>query len=148
MLLFFKSAIILLILLLPFVFIHELGHATYCTYEGYDFDIGFSAMGGYTICYGEIDDNFRYAAIGGATSAIIAGIVSLFVWRWKPLWIAVSTIAILQFINMIVESVFYEQYMSYDSFIPSMFGLMMFLVIIVITTIVKRRERYAYNESY
>ena len=130
------------------MFIHELGHAAYCSYEGYEYTIGINAMGGYTACYGDIEDEFRYESIGGATSAIVAGIISLFVWRWKPLWIAVATIAILQFINMIVESLFTEQYMSNDSFIPSMFGLMMFLVLITITTIVKRRERYAYNESY
>lgn len=148
MLLFFKSAIILLVLLLPFVFIHELGHATYCTYEGYDFDIGFSAMGGYTICYGEINDDRSYRFIGGFLASVIAFSLACFVWRWKPLWIAITTIGILQIINAVIETEFYEQYMSDDSFIPSMFGLMMFLVLIAMTTIVKRRERYAYNESY
>ena len=148
MLLLFKAGVLVLVLLIPFVFVHEMGHAAYCAYEGYEYTIGFNAMGGYTICHGDIEDMWSYAFIGGLLAAITAGSISWFVWRWKPLWVALTTIAILQSINAIIETEFYEQYMSNDSFIPSMFGLMMFLVLIVMTTIVKRRERYAYNESY
>lgn len=122
-----------------------MGHAAYCAYEGYEYTIGFNAMGGYTICHGDIDDKNSYAFIGGGLAAITSGLTACFVWRWKPLWVALTTISVLQIINAIVETVFYEQYMSGDSFIPSMFGFLLFMTLLVVTMMAKRSIK---NEIY
>lgn len=145
MLLLFKAGVLVLVLLIPFVFVHEMGHAVYCAYEGYEYTIGFNAMGGYTICHGDIEDMWSYAFIGGLLAAITAGSISWFVWQWKPLWVALTTIATLQSINAIIETEFYEQYMSNDSFIPSMFGFLLFIILIIFTMVAKRSMK---NEIY
>ena len=101
--LLFKASIVAIGLLLPFVMVHELGHAAYCVYEGYEFDIGFNELGGYTICYGEIEHMKIYSWIGGLTSGILATRIACFVWKWKPLWIALASIACIQYFNAIIE---------------------------------------------
>ncbi len=50
---------------IPISLLHETGHAYVCASNGYDYRIWVDFTGGHLQCFGRLDDNFVYNAMGG-----------------------------------------------------------------------------------
>jgi len=72
------SVALYLALSIPVSLLHETGHVYICTANGYPYRVWVDFTGGHMLCFGNLEDNFVYNAMGGlfglagSTALIIA----------------------------------------------------------------------------
>lgn len=49
----------------PISLLHETGHVYVCASNGFDYRVWIDFTGGHMLCFGQLDDNFVYNAMGG-----------------------------------------------------------------------------------
>lgn len=50
---------------IPISLLHETGHVSVCTANGYGYRVWVDFTGGHMLCFGRLEDNFVYNAMGG-----------------------------------------------------------------------------------
>jgi hypothetical protein len=112
----YKSLALFLILYVPVLYTHEIGHALACVLEGGQVTtLGVSWIGeGYSSCIlPESNNPFLYHMSGGAfASALVATLLIL--WRIIPNYVKIVSItfAASQGINALAESFAYDSYIN------------------------------------
>lgn len=114
----YKSLIFFLILYLPVLYVHELGHSLICVFEGGQVETLYvSWIGeGHSSCSHEPNNQFLYHISGGAFASALSAIL-LIVWRTIPNYVKIVSItfAISQGINALVEALAHVNYINDDS---------------------------------
>ncbi len=127
------SVIILIILIIPFNAIHEIGHLIPCFLSGGDGSFVIGLTSSQAICQGALSNSLVFAFAGGFL-ATVAGILPLTIKRiQRPyLIIPLGSLGIGHFIVAIIETFVRDWYMS-DIAMPIMttmsFGLFVFFLI-------------------
>lgn len=62
---------------IPLSLLHETGHVYVCATNGYDYRVWVDFTGGHMLCFGMLEDNFVYNAMGGLFG--LAGSVALII---------------------------------------------------------------------
>ena len=114
----YKSLAFFLILYIPVLYTHELGHALACIYEGDQVETLYVSWTGegHTKCIPEPINQFLYHISGGAFASVLSATL-LVLWRTIPNYakIVSITFAVCQGINALVEAFAYTSYVN-DSF--------------------------------
>ncbi len=127
------SVIILIILIVPFNVIHEVGHLIPCVLSGGDGNISIGITSSQATCHGALSNSLVFAFAGGLL-ATLAGILPLTIKKLsRPyLVIPLGSLAIGHFIVAIIETFARDWYMS-DIAMPVMtfmsFGLFIIFLI-------------------
>ena len=115
-----KAVVLIGVFLLPLTYVHEIGHAIPCFIEGHEYEIKIGLAGGYMQCKGVLENQIFFMSFGGLFAAFVS-IVPFFI---SPKWvtrngfvaIAVFSFSIAQAFNAVLETTFYEKYMT-DTFL-------------------------------
>lgn len=106
------------VFLTAFSIVHELGHAYACFTQGHEYILHLGGLqGNYTTCLGENIELGSYRMAGGFFGASIplalyAILKSKLTGLKKGIAIALVTVGIVQFYNMVVETYFFDFYMT------------------------------------
>lgn len=73
------SVILYLIIGIPLNLFHELGHASICAAEGFEFRIWLDVRGGHVVCFGSPQNEVMYGAFGGIFG-LVASASIITVW--------------------------------------------------------------------
>ena len=141
------SILIFFACIIPLSYVHELGHGYICMMEGYEFDIELGVDGGRMICYGEVENQILFRAIGGilaGTAAIIPLIAFRQIRRYPAVIIGLLPLGLGHFLNAGIETIFYKTYME-DSVVWGMImGLFAFLMFVgLVNKFAKKEVRIA-----
>lgn len=111
----YKSLAFFLILYMPVLYTHELGHSLVCVFEGGHVETLYvSWLGeGNSSCVPEPDDQFLYHLSGGAFASMLSAIL-LIVWRTIPNYVKIVSItfAASQGINALIEAFVHVSYIN------------------------------------
>jgi hypothetical protein len=113
------SVIAMLILVIPFNVLHELGHLIPCWIDGNQGTMAIGLLFSQATCSG-LDESFIFAFFGGVFAAIVA-LVSLTVPQINKvpfLVITFTSFGIGHLLNAIIEGFFRDWYMTSDLSIP------------------------------
>lgn len=113
----YKSLLFFLILYLPVVYIHEIGHCLVCFYEGDQvttFSVSWITGVGHSSCIPEPNNQFLYHISGGVFASLVSATL-LILWRTIPNYVKIVsiTLVISQVINAVIESFAYDSYIKY-----------------------------------
>lgn len=125
----YKALVFFLILYLPVILTHELGHSLVCVFEGDHVEtFGISWIGeGYSSCIPEPNNQFLYHISGGAFASTLSATL-LILWRIIPNYVKIVSItfAISQGINALVESFAYDIYINNPTALSIIFSVITF----------------------
>lgn len=110
-----RSLALLLVLYIPFSYLHELGHAAICSIDGFRYDISVMYSGvAMTVCHGDVLNPILFSAFGGIVSSVVAGIPLLFskIRARKYFLIVLLSFVIGHGLNAIVEASVTESYLG------------------------------------
>ena len=128
-----------IVLIVPFTVIHEIGHSLVCLADGHEFHIYIEIFTSSSmICKGKISHLTLFNAAGGVLAAVVA-IVVILLLRCGFITIAMGSIAISHAMNAIIEAGFHESYMSAD-FWPAIFLFTDSAIFIGISFLYLRRQ--------
>ena len=129
----------LIISVIPFTIIHEIGHSLVCLADGHEFHIDIQIFTSSSmICKGEISHEPLFNAAGGVLATVVAIVVFVFLKRGFIV-IPMASIAISHMLNAIVEAGFYKSYVSAD-FWPAVFLFTDSIIFIGISSIYLRKQ--------
>lgn len=57
---------------IPVTYVHELGHAIVCSSEGLEYKIAVGINGGFTLCKGDLKNDFIYWMMGGTLATVVS----------------------------------------------------------------------------
>jgi len=60
-----KATILMIILIIPMSYVHEVGHAIICSLENNEFHISVGVNGGSLVCIGNLENKVMFYAFGG-----------------------------------------------------------------------------------
>ena len=109
------SVILYIALLLPISLLHESGHASVCSAEGFGYSLWLDGMGGHTLCAGVPANSIAYGAMGGIFGILGSGAIIAFwalVKRRPAILVVGLAFAADQFAKMILEGFFIRAYAS------------------------------------
>ena len=129
----------LIISVIPFTIIHEVGHSLACLADGNEFQIEIEIFAPSSmVCIGEILHLTLFNAAGGMLASMVAVAVIVLV-RHHFIVIPMASIAISHMLNAIVEAGFYKSYVSAD-FWPAVFLFIDSIIFIGISSIYLRKH--------
>ena len=134
---------LLVVLMFPFSYIHELGHASVCASEGNTFDITIDLNGGHIVCHDTVNNHTLYTMMGGLLAMSIAALPFIFynkIKKYSFVVIAFAVLAIGHGINAGIETIFYETYMQDAVLWGMIMGLFAFLMFIGLATRYAKKE--------
>lgn len=140
------SVIILIILIVPFNVIHEVGHLIPCVLSGGEGSMAIGLMASQAVCKGALSNSLVFAFAGGLL-ATLAGILPLAIRKIsKPfVIIPLGSLAVGHFIVAIVET-FGSEFYNSDIAMPIMtfmsFGLFITFLIIFGRVSKLRKDRW------
>ncbi|HEX6067771.1 MAG TPA: hypothetical protein VFZ05_03125, partial [Nitrososphaera sp.] len=93
---------------IPISLLHETGHVYVCTTSGFDYRVWVDFTGGHMLCFGRLDDNFVYNAMGGlfGLAGSAALIIAYFAKRHYALLVVGLAYAVDQGAKMLLEGVY------------------------------------------
>ena len=99
---------------IPISLLHETGHVYVCTTSGFDYRVWVDFTGGHMLCFGRLDDNFVYNAMGGlfGLAGSAALIIAYFAKRHYALLVVGLAYAVDQGAKMLLEGVYSSIYNS------------------------------------
>jgi len=116
----FKYAVItMLVLVIPFNVLHELGHLIPCWIDGNEGTMSIGLLFSQATCTG-LDDSAVFAFFGGTFAAIVAFVLlsTPRINKFPFLVVTLVSFGIGHFLNAIIEGFFREWYMTSDLAIP------------------------------
>ncbi len=140
------SVVILIILIVPFNVIHELGHLIPCFLSGGNGSISIGITSSQAICQGALSNSLVFAFAGGLL-ATLAGILPLTIRKISKPFVVIplGSLAVGHFIVAIVET-FGSEFYNSDIAIPIMtfmsFGLFIGFLIIFGRVSKLRKDRW------
>lgn len=98
----------------PVSLLHETGHVYICTADGYGYRVWVDFTGGHMLCFGLIEDNFVYNAMGGlfGLAGSAALVISYFATRHFALLAVGLAYAVDQGAKIILEGMYSSVYNS------------------------------------
>ena len=105
----YKSAVLLLILFIPFTAIHEFGHVLFCSSGNYQVSI---FPNGTTLCFGTIQNPTLYHAFGGVLASLVALVIAVLFRRFDFVLITFLSFGIAHGFNAIIETIQYQSYIQ------------------------------------
>ena len=124
------SLVILMVITVPAMYVHELGHAVVCQAQGHRADIYVDIYSAVTTCYGDVGSGFGYKLMGGAFAFIVFTFTGLHrSTKGKPwLYIPLISVGIGHGINAIIETAFYESYINGDPIWVVVMGVASYII--------------------
>jgi hypothetical protein len=109
-----KAIVFMFIMIIPFGFIHESGHALVCLAESIEFDMHISGFGSSIVCNGDVQNKDLFHLMGGLLAFVVA-ITPYFVAKKhieKIPFIAIVllSLAVGHLVNAVVETVIFDSY--------------------------------------
>jgi len=113
------SVIAMLVLVIPFNVIHELGHLIPCWIDGNEGTMSIGLLFSQATCSG-LDDSFIFAFFGGIFATIVAFVcVSIpRINKFPYLVVTLFSFGIGHFLNAVIEGFFRDWYMTSDLAVP------------------------------
>ncbi len=125
-----KRAILLLVLsVVPIPLIHEFGHWSASELQGVPAKIIIDLPAMKTIASSIPANTFLYYFMGGGLACLVASVIAFSFRRHKSILIAMSTVAISQFVTSIVETFLHDFYV--DQFWVPVLSYMVFIPLLV-----------------
>lgn len=147
----YKSLLFFLILYLPVILAHELGHSLVCVFEGNHVEtFGISWTGvGYSSCIPEPNNQFLYHISGGAFASILSATL-LILWRIIPNYVKIVSITFVasQGINALVESFAYGIYINNPTVSSIIFSVITFTLFTGLMFLYLRQISTPSNSSF
>ena len=116
--LFAQSLFILMVLSIPFTFVHEAGHAMVCAAQGIRYSMQIELTGGHTQCTDLPQPPQLYHVMGGVFAGLVATGIAFV--RFMPLKIAALTLAANNFFAAVVETMAHDLYITNPPVIVAM----------------------------
>ncbi len=92
------SVVLYFALSIPVSLLHEMGHAFVCSASGFDYRIWVDATGGHMICFGVVQGDFAYNAMGGVFG--LAGSAAIIiVWLLAKKHYAILAVGLAYFVD-------------------------------------------------
>lgn len=117
----------MLILIIPFGIIHELGHGIICASEGIEFTTHISPFGSSIICHGDVANKDLFHVMGGLLASVVAITPYLFAKKHLEklpyLSIVLLSLAVGHAVNAVIETAFFDSYI--DNNIVTVFSINM-----------------------
>jgi len=110
-----KATILMIILIIPMSYVHEIGHAIICSLEENEFHISVGVNGGSIVCIGQLENKILFYAFGGFFVTMVSLIpLTNYSWVKRNSWILIVSLsfALAHGINAIVETVFNKWYLE------------------------------------
>ena len=142
--------IFLIVLMFPFSYIHELGHASVCAAEGNTFEIMVNLNGGQMICHNEVENFTIYKMMGGTLAMVIASMPFLFynkIKKYSFIVIAFGVLAIGHGLNAVIETMLFDSYIENTQTLAMMFGMINFFIFIALCLKFSKKEMRFTNVS-
>ena len=125
--------------LLPvFSYLHEAGHGLVCIADGNEPEISVNFSGGTTLCHGDISNPFPYKISGGLFAGIIGTTIGIALFRWKVLFIALTTIGAGHLVNAVIET-FADSYFTHGTEWSLFLGFIEFVTFLSLLIIFDRK---------
>lgn len=99
---------------IPLSLLHETGHVYVCATNGYDYRVWVDFTGGHMLCFGMLEDNFVYNAMGGlfGLAGSAALIIAYFAKKHYALLAVGLAYAVDQGAKMLLEGLYSSTYNS------------------------------------
>lgn len=135
------SFIWLAILSIPSGYIHELGHAGVCAYEGYNYrlEVGFAYSS--LSCAGTPENLLTYYLAGGILAAIVFFMVAIFLRTTASIRIVALSIAVGNLVAALFEGFAHQWYMSNAGFVMMQLLSVAIFAAFLIATIEARKGK-------
>ncbi len=147
----YKSLVFFLILYLPVLYAHEIGHALICVLEGGQAEMpSVSWIGeGYTNCIPEPNNQFLYHISGGGFASVLSSTL-LILWKMIPNYVKIVSItyATGQGINAIIETFAYASYISDSSMRYILFNVITFALFTGLLLLYIRQSSVQSNSNF
>lgn len=113
-----KAFLVMALVVIPFSFIHEVGHAIPCYVEGKEFKMNIGLLGSSLTCIGDVDNKTVFRASGGLLASVTA-LIPYLVFRktidehHPYISVVLLSMVVGQFTNMIFEIFHYIDYIDH-----------------------------------
>ena len=134
---------LLVVLMFPFSYIHELGHASVCASEGNTFDITIDLNGGHIVCHDTVNNHTLYTMMGGLLAMSIAALPFIFynkIKKYSFLVIAFAVLAIGHGINAGIETILFDSYITDTQTWAMFFGMINFIILLALCLKFSKKE--------